>query len=326
MQGVNKFAIGPAIGDQPSNNYQLRTPPVRVTPPVRSVSTLSRSSQVLKPERVWNTESHLVGRQMSYLPTDRPYRSIRDQRDDAIGINRTDDGMEWNHNHSVARNDPGSSAFRTIAFHHRVHPPPRAPEQLSQHSEREWRRPISNNVHRPRMEFSHTGTTASFPTDQIQSWSSADPNSPVSYRPWNSRFPSVSQINEHHQLQRTSNHPGAPPREVQAISMSSSNGSSTCTASPSHNKVVVGEKRQGEAISSEPIFSPRPESASKRFKASPVSAPTTSQPKETVPTQPKPTAVASSPASGRFDMLDLLCSATLGKQTFRKRQNTNLKI
>ena len=247
---------------------------------------------------------------MSYIPPDRSFRAIRDdQRDDAIGVSRTDDMLEWNRGHSsVARKNP--SAFAAVSYrvdHQRTHVP-RPPEQRPWHQEREWRRPmLSNNVHRPRLDTSHAESKASFPTDQLHSWSSADPNSPVTYQSstWNTgAFPTVSQINEHHQLSSSGRgrglHSGVP-REVQAISMSSSNGSSTASMScrsPYSSKTVVGEKRLGETLASEAVLSPHPDS-SKRFKPSPVPA-------------PAPQALASVPVRGGFDMLNLLCSATLG--------------
>jgi hypothetical protein len=307
MQNVNKFA---AAGDQQQQENNYRTGTHLVTPPVRIELGWSnrRPSQIPKPAVTWQQDEDRrpTQRRMSYHSTERQFRD--DERDDALVIGRRDDVVKWNRNHSLPIKE---SAFIAVSYHgEKRRNVPRGGEQLPWRpvTEREWRRPLPSGVLRestavPTREQLHSVASAPWASSRSSS-------SPLAFRSasWSrGGFPTVAKINNHNQMMRVKSGRGGShaqhgiPREVQtaSISMSSSNGSSTTASvsascrSPSDSK--LGEKRYAsETLASPPASTtpplpPQLGSAKKRLKPSP----------------------ASSTGGARFDMLDLLCSATL---------------
>ena len=311
MQNDNKLAIGGAGGNQQrqqENNFRigrLVRPPVRteIRRPNRTLqpSTNASAASLQRNEAAGNRSSL----RMSYLPSETAYRTIRaDERDDShIPVGRAGEIVQWNHNHGRARND---SAFATLSYRREQQMASyRMPESWRQVPEREWRRPIPSGVLRE---------TASVATENLQmqqgprsqgSWNtSALSNSPDAFRlssSWSQgNFPTVAEINRHNKLQQARSSRGGihvqtgAADDVQAISMSSSNGSST--TSPPHN-AAVGNKRLNDAVAPPDPTKPTP------------LAPTI--PSAFTSTNQKKQKISPPTKKAGFDMLNLLCSATL---------------
>jgi hypothetical protein len=307
MQNVNKFAIGAAEGNQEKEQENNCRTGHRVMPPVRTELGYSSSSSqppVATPSLQQGEAGSLSRGRMSYAPPDRAFRGIRDEdRNDALSAGRRGGMIEWHPDQSGRENE---SAFTAIAYRreHQI-PSHRPPEQLQWRpmTEREWRQAIPTGVLREasaRDQLQHMQPGAR----SHASW--AAPNStssPVAFRSTSSwsrgcgGFPTVAQINSHNELQKVTRCSirvrAGVPREVQPISMSSSNGSNS-TASPSSDfKVGTNNKRMNEAVFSPPAKNSA--SASSGLPRDLAHAANNTKRQKTTP-----------PKSSGFGMLDLL--------------------
>jgi len=367
---MNKSNIRSSAGDQTQQENNSRSSANFVTPSVRAETVWSRrpfqTTVTTTPSH--DDNSRPPTRPMSYMPSNEragAFRSHRDDhRDDAYGGGRRENLIDFNSTHATAARGPtytsGIPVFRTDQLEGQ-HSMTRAPDQVTWRpvSERDWNHHGPPGIMRGGRTIpqEHVFVSVSHATPWALSADAASTHT------WSrDRFPTVAQINRYHQLQRTRSsrgashahyrHPGqrepegnmmassssgntqalnAPlGREVQLISMSSSNGSSNgsvaCRSPPdSSARRVVGEKRLSENTTapaeSPPVNATPSDTTNKRLKPSPPAklASSKDESPSTVPTQmdsasastPQLTSQAPPQKPTKFDMLDLLCTATL---------------
>ena len=300
MQNTNKLGIGAAAWNQQQQENNYRTSINLVTPSAATEAAWSRRPlqvPVQTPASCQDSDIRSSRRHMSYYPSGeraRGFRTIRDEdRDDAYAVAGRDGRIEW---HSGRAGGRIESAFTTVSYsgeNHRIIPS--APEQLRWRPvpEREWRRHVPVDIMRE---------ARTIPREHLQvtALPSTGPPTSMIYQQSSSWSRTVAQVNSfNRQFQQTRSGRGGShahhhgQREVQDISMSSSTGSGSSTASvfcrspEESNK--VGVKRLGAVQHHSPPSDASPDVS-------------TNQQKRLKPTPPKPV---------KFDMLDMLSTVTM---------------